>query len=65
MHHAARGVDLLHRRVGVQPDALATPQLRLTQEQVLGVPAGEERGQRNPVVRRARLLREHLDAPLL
>ncbi len=60
---ASLGVDALDRSVGVQPHALAAPELGLAEQQVLGVAAGEEGRQRDPVVRRTGLLGEDVDLP--
>src|SRR4051812_14291722 len=56
-------VDVTHDRPTIEAYARALPELAITEEQVLGIAVGEERGQRDPVVWRACLIAEDLDVP--
>jgi hypothetical protein len=57
-------VDAGDLGVAVEPDPRRAPQALVAQQQVVGVGDREERGERDPVVRRAALLAEDLDVPL-
>ena len=64
-HHPTVAVDLHHAGAGVQLHARALPQGAVVEQEVGRVIAGEERGQRHPVVGRPLLLAEDVDRPVV